>query len=69
MDVGTAAVVAALVSALAGVIIAAVNHQGNKSSKEHNKSMITLDRIENKVDNLGTKVDGHLGWHDGVDSK
>ena len=69
MDVGTASVVAAIVSALAVIVVAAVNRQGNRSSAEHNTSMMTLDRIEDKVDGLGTTVAGHLGWHEGADGK
>jgi len=60
---------AALITALAVVTIAVVNRQGNRSSKEHGQSMMALDRIEDKVDDLGTKVDGHLGWHDGIEGK
>jgi len=60
---------AAIITATAVIIIAVVNRQGNRSHNEHDKTMMTLDRIEDKVDDLGTKVDGHLGWHDGIEGK
>jgi len=34
-----------------------------ENSEQHAQGQILLRMLGRKVDDLGTKIDGHIGWH------
>jgi len=38
-----------------------------ENSEQHAQGQILLRMLGRKVDDLGTKIDGHIGWHKAKD--
>ena len=36
-----------------------------ENTDQHNEGRILLKVIGSKVDKIGSKIDNHIGWHDG----
>jgi hypothetical protein len=46
-----------------GPIVALIARLDRKNDKQHGDNAEMLARIENKVDNVGERIAGHLEWH------
>ena len=46
-----------------GPIVALIARLNRKNDKQHGDNAEMLARIENKVDNVGERIAGHLEWH------
>jgi hypothetical protein len=55
-------VIVAVVGA-GGPIVALIARLDRKNDKQHGDNAEMLARIENKVDNVGERIAGHLEWH------
>ena len=55
-----------IVAIIMGPIVVVLQRLRKENTDQHNEGRILLRVIGNKVDKIGSKIDGHIGWHDGV---
>ena len=49
-----------------GPIVVILQRLRKENADQHAEGRILLRVIGNKVDKIGSKIDGHIGWHDGI---
>jgi hypothetical protein len=49
-----------------GPAVVVLQRLRKENTDQHNEGRILLRVIGNKVDKIGSKIDGHIGWHDGL---
>lgn len=53
-----------------GPVVVVLQKLRKENTDQHAEARILLRTIGNKVDKVGSKLDQHIGWHDGKkDSK
>jgi hypothetical protein len=57
------AVTVALVTAVGGIIVAAIHSFRKENHKDHAAVMDAIDRVSNTVERVEGKVDSHIQWH------
>lgn len=62
MDSGWATVIAAVVAGFASVGGILIRFR-KENRKDHGAVMGVLERIDNKIDRVGARVDSHIDWH------
>ena len=55
-----------VVAILMGPVVVVLQRLRRENTDQHNEGRILLRVIGNKVDKIGSKIDGHIGWHDGI---
>jgi len=55
-----------VVAILMGPVVVVLQRLRSENADQHNEGRILLRVIGHKVDKIGSKIDGHIGWHDGV---
>ena len=55
-----------VVAVIMGPVVVALQRLRKENTDQHNEGRILLRVIGNKVDKIGSKIDGHIGWHDGI---
>ena len=55
-----------IVAIIMGPVVVVLQRLRKENTDQHNEGRILLRVIGNKVDKIGSKIDGHIGWHDGV---
>ena len=55
-----------VVAVIMGPAVVVLQRLRKETTDQHNEGRILLRVIGNKVDKIGSKIDGHIGWHDGV---
>ena len=55
-----------VVAVIMGPAVVVLQRLRKENTDQHNEGRILLRVIGNKVDKIGSKIDGHIGWHDGV---
>ena len=55
-----------IVAIIMGPVAVVLQRLRKENTDQHNEGRILLRVIGNKVDKIGSKIDGHIGWHDGV---
>lgn len=53
------------VAVIGGPIVALLQMLRHENTKQHGESRQLLERVADKVDAVGTKLDDHIGWHKG----
>lgn len=56
-------VLAALITALGGVMTTLMLVMRNENTEDHAKVVNALDTLSGNVDKIGTKLDSHIDWH------
>ncbi len=56
-------VVAALVTAVGGIITSLLMLVRKENTQDHAKVVDALEVLSGNVTNIGTKLDGHIDWH------
>lgn len=56
-------VLAALITAVGGVMTTLMMVMRNENMQDHAKVVDALDVLSGNVTNIGTKLDGHIDWH------
>ena len=56
-----------VVAILMGPVVVVLQRLRKENTDQHNEGRILLRVIGNKVDKIGSKIDGHIGWHEGVE--
>lgn len=54
-----------IVAVITGPVVVILNRLRKENSDQHAHNTILLRHIGQKVDRIGTKLDGHIGWHAG----
>jgi hypothetical protein len=55
-----------VVAVIMGPAVVVLQRLRKENTEQHNEGRILLRVIGNKVDKIGSKIDGHIGWHDGI---
>jgi len=58
-----------VVAVIAGPLVVLMQLLRRENSSQHNEGRELLNRVLYKVDEVGTKVDNHIGWHEGQEDK
>lgn len=56
-----------VVAVIMGPAVVVLQRLRRENTDQHNEGRILLRVIGNKVDKIGSKIDGHIGWHDGIE--
>lgn len=53
------------VAIITGPVVVVLQKLRKENTEQHAEGRILLRMIGSKVDKIGTKLDEHIGWHDG----
>jgi len=62
-----AVIVPIVVALITGPVVVVLNKLRSENTDQHAESRDLLQKVADKVDNVGTKLDEHIGWHKGRD--
>jgi len=54
-----------IVAIIMGPVVVVLQKLRKENTEQHNEGRILLRTIGNKVDKIGSKLDHHIGWHEG----
>jgi hypothetical protein len=54
-----------IVAVIMGPVVVVLQKLRKENTDQHNQGQVLLRVIGNKVDKIGSKLDGHIGWHEG----
>lgn len=54
-----------VVAIIAGPLVVLLQLLRRENSSQHAEGRELLNRVIYKVDEVGTKIDNHIGWHEG----
>ena len=54
-----------IVALITGPVVVVLQKLRKENTDQHNEGRILLRVIGSKVDNIGSKIYNHIGWHDG----
>jgi len=54
-----------IVAIIMGPVVVVLQKLRKENTEQHSEGRILLKMIGTKVDRIGTKLDEHIGWHDG----
>jgi len=60
-----AVIVPLIVAIISGPIVVVLQKLRKENSEQHAENGKLLNRVANKVDEVSSKIDGHIGWHKG----
>jgi hypothetical protein len=63
MDMATASVVVAAITAVGAIIVAFVQKSRKENHNDHAMVMNAMDRLSHTMDRVEGKVDSHIDWH------
>jgi hypothetical protein len=55
-----------LVAVITGPVVVLLQLLRRENTNQHAEGRELLREVIQKVDNVGTKIDGHIGWHEGI---
>ena len=58
-----------IVAIIMGPVVVVLQKLRKENTDQHNEGKILLRTIGNKVDRIGSKLDNHIGWHEGQKDK
>jgi hypothetical protein len=58
-----------IVAIIMGPVVVVLQKLRKENTDQHNEGKILLKMIGSKVDKIGSKLDNHIGWHDGQKDK
>jgi hypothetical protein len=58
-------IVPILVAIIGGPLMVLMQVLRKENTNQHAEGQSLLREVITKVDNVGTKIDNHIGWHDG----
>lgn len=53
------------VAIISGPIVVVLQRLRKENSEQHSENGKLLTRVADKVDEVSSKIDGHIGWHEG----
>jgi hypothetical protein len=54
-----------IVAVIMGPVVVVLQKLRKENTDQHAQGQVLLRIIGNKVDKIGSKLDGHIGWHEG----
>lgn len=54
-----------IVALITGPVVVVLQKLRKENTDQHAEGRILLKVIGSKVDKIGSKIDNHIGWHDG----
>ena len=54
-----------IVAVIMGPVVVVLQKLRKENTEQHSEGRILLKMIGTKVDKIGSKLDNHIGWHDG----
>lgn len=54
-----------IVALITGPVVVVLQKLRQENTDQHAEGKILLKVIGSKVDKIGSKIDNHIGWHDG----
>ena len=54
-----------VVAVIGGPIVVLMQILRKENTSQHAEGQSLLREVISKVDNVGSKIDNHIGWHDG----
>ena len=58
-----------LVAVIGGPLMVLMQLLRKENTNQHAEGRELLKEVISKVDKVGTKIDGHIGWHEGKETK
>lgn len=58
-----------LVAIISGPVVVVLQKLRKENTEQHAEGRILLKMIGTKVDKIGSKIDNHIGWHEGQEDK
>ena len=55
-----------VVALIMGPVVVILQKLRKENTDQHAEGRILLKVIGNKVDKIGSKLDNHIGWHEGI---
>lgn len=55
-----------VVAIITGPVVVLLQKVRKENTSQHTEGRILLRVIGHKVDKIGTKIDSHIGWHEGI---
>ena len=55
-----------VVALIMGPVVVILQKLRKENTDQHTEGRILLKVIGNKVDKIGSKLDNHIGWHEGI---
>jgi hypothetical protein len=55
-----------VVAVITGPVVVVLQKLRKENTEQHEEGRILLRVIGNKVDKIGSKLDNHIGWHEGI---
>ena len=62
-------IVPIIVAIISGPIVVVINRLRKENTDQHAEARTLLRQVIDRVDSVGTKIDKHIGWHDGLKDK
>lgn len=62
-------IVPIVVALITGPVVVVINRLRTENTNQHAEARTLLKQVAHKVDKIGTKLDGHIGWHKGKEEK
>jgi len=62
-----AVIVPIVVALITGPVVVVLNKLRSENTEQHAESRDLLQRVADKVDKVSSKLDKHIGWHEGKD--
>jgi len=54
-----------IVAVIMGPVVVVLQKLRKENTDQHNQGQVLLRVIGTKVDKIGSKLDNHIGWHEG----
>jgi hypothetical protein len=54
-----------IVAVISGPLVVVLQRLRKENTEQHEEGRILLKMIGTKVDKIGSKLDNHIGWHEG----
>ena len=54
-----------VVAIISGPLVVVLQRLRKENTEQHEEGRILLKMIGTKVDKIGSKLDNHIGWHEG----
>lgn len=58
-----------VVAIISGPLVVVLQKLRKENTQQHEEGRILLKMIGSKVDRIGSKLDNHIGWHEGQKGK
>lgn len=58
-----------LVAIISGPLVVILQKLRKENTEQHAEGRILLKMIGTKVDKIGSRLDNHIGWHEGQEGK